>query len=64
MNGPTRREMAKARLRYRRDRMRRLWRVVTLRCPACPKRWGHPHKFGCSLHGKNQVVLNVTWKDK
>lgn len=50
-------EMKKSRLSYRLSRLRQRWRVMTFRCPACPKRPRGPHKFGCSLYGKQQVVL-------
>lgn len=48
---PPRRAFAAARFRYERDRLRARWRLVTGRCPGCPKKRSEPHKFGCHKPG-------------
>jgi len=61
---PTWREVLPSRLRYYRDRARRRWRIVTFRCPACPKGIRGAHKFGCSLHGKHQTVTSMVRRSR
>jgi hypothetical protein len=31
-------------------------------CKGCDKHKDGPHRFGCTVHGKNQIVLSVTRK--
>ncbi len=55
----TRWEIAAAWLRYKKDRLRYRWRLVTGRCPDCPKRRHGPHKFGCHRRGAGFVVHHI-----
>jgi hypothetical protein len=45
---PTTWEITGAWLRYEASRLRAGWRVLTGRCPGCPKPRGGQHKLGCT----------------
>jgi hypothetical protein len=59
MDEPTWWQFKRAWLRYEKDRLRSLVRYHTGRCPACPKRPGGPHKFGCHRPGPLPSLRSV-----
>lgn len=63
MNPPNQWEILKAWAMYRGYRLRVWWRLVTFRCPSCPKRLRGPHKFSCPRNGGGQLRFNMVRRE-
>lgn len=51
-------------LRYQRMRWQARWRLMSFRCPGCPKVWLGPHKFGCYKPGPLPSMRKIRRMDR